>query len=454
MPVSFSFAIDPTESAANPCKSRRRAIKAVFRLNLIVSAVFALALAVTLYVMLQQAARDIEREVGAGIKATQEIMAAASFQPEILELLVLSDPRHVELEIIGGMEQLQARLNEPRRNEAEVPAWFGSLIPGLDELDRRQQVRFLNDGRAARLRANTADELAEVWESLGNVVMLFLVSALLSNLAIYLGVRQGIRPVAHFLAALKAVQNGDYGARLQPYAIGELNQLADHFNRMAGAVEQAEHENHQLSKTLMEVREQERAHLARELHDDLGQYLTGIQAQLYLVRAAPEKADKVAQAAAQISANCEAMQKSFRRLVRDLHPVILQQLGLAEALRAYLDDWSATNRIKVDATLPADLPPLPDDYTTHLYRIVQEALNNVARHAGATRVIVRFRWQGNSLSMDLCDNGQGLQQPGGDGMGIRSMQERARCLGGSLTVAPGSRGGVCVRLRGVCQPDA
>lgn len=407
--------------------------------------------------MLQQASRDIQREVGAGVRAAQGIIAAAAYDPQILAELAQSNARHVELEIIDGVAQLQSRLNEEAAPpERDVPPWFESLIPGIESLGNTQHVRFLPDGRALRLRADPSDELAEVWESVGDVVLLFLLSAVLSNVAIWLGVRQGMRPVAHFLAALDAIQKGNYTARLKNYRIGEVNELADHFNRMADAVERSELENRRLSRALMEVREQERAYLARELHDDLGQYLTGIQAQAFLVSSAPDRADKVARVAEQISTNCEAMQKSFRRLVRDLHPVMLEQLGLIEAIRSYVEDWARTNGIQVEAHLDADLPAFPDGYGIHLYRIVQEALNNVARHAGADRVSLELTWGEAGLELDLCDNGRGPGTAMGSasGMGIRSMQERARCLDGSLVVENGPESGTCVRLRGACRTAA
>lgn len=420
---------------------------AVVRLNLVVALLFLTALAVTGYFMLQQATRDIAREVSVAIDDTYELMAAAAGEPGLVATLVQREIRHVDLEVIEDVEQLPFSLMMGRiPDPGSVPLWFYRLVPGLDELAGTQYVRYLEDGRALRVRANVSDELEEVWESFISTVILFVGAALLSLGATTLGVRQGTRPIARFLWALDSIGKGHYQARLGDYSIRELNQLSAHFNRMAATLEAVEVENRRLTRTLLEVQEAERAHLARELHDDLGQYLTGMQAQAYLISESPRLPESVARVAGDIAANCEAMHKGFRRLIRDLHPVALKQLGLTSALQDLAENWSRATGIPVEARLEGGLPELSEEASTHIYRILQEALNNVARHAGADRVEIELERQDEGFHLLIADNGCGLDNLQTGGLGIRSMQERARFIDGELTLTGGPGGGCRVTL--------
>ena len=412
-------------------------MSAVLRLNLIVTLLFALALAFTLGNILQQASKDISREVASGVGFTQKLLGVVANYPDLIDSLLEGHIRHVHLEVIEHPDRytgitidpdvLKARETKTTLDvDVKVPVWFSRMIPGIENLEERYYLRYLPDGRALRLRADISDEVGEVWESTLQILILFGLSAFLSNLAIYLGVRFGLKPVADLLSALSEIKLGHYDARLGHYTMREVNQIAEHFNQMAGELEAVELENRALTNRLMNLQETERAHLARELHDDLGQYLTGIRAQAYLVSQLQDKPDMIERVSQQIIQNCEAMQVSFRQLIRSLHPIILEQLGLREAINTLLENWSETHQIKVNATLEKALPELPDVVNTHIYRIVQEALHNIARHARATEVDIRLTSDSQSLTLSICDNGVGFDASARHlGVGVRSMRERA-----------------------------
>lgn len=412
-------------------------MNAVLRLNLLVSAVFAVALSITIYETLQQATKDITREVTAGLSFTHQLLSVAVTDGDLLNSMLEGDTRHVKLIIADdSLSGREAGADDDLSSEMddEVPAWFIELIPGLDRLTEKEYYRYLPDGRALKLQADPTDELEEVWESVQHVFVLFVLSALLSNLAIYVGVRQGIKPVSDFLAALNEIEKGRYTARLEEYSIKEINQLAGHFNSMAHSLQEAQNDNLKLTHELMRLQETERAHLARELHDDLGQYLTGIKAQAYLIKENSSNTDLVASVGNQISINCDAMQTSFRQLIRELHPVILEQLGLLDAIRTQVDTWRQSHQVKVSLDLPDFIPSLDDETNTHIYRILQESLNNVAQHAQAEHVLVRVVFDGDTLALRVVDDGVGYVDSGSQGLGLRSMQERARCMSGELMI--------------------
>ena len=420
-------------------------MNAVLRLNLIVASVFAAVLVFTLYGMIQQAAKDISREVTAGVSFTHQVLNAAVEDQVLLNKLLEGEMRHVVIDIIEGVPTESA--TDDLHDDDEVPSWFYQLIPGLDTLEEKRYLRYLDDGRVLQLRADTGDEVEEVWETVQVVLLLFVMGATLSNLAIYFGVRQGIKPVAHFLAALTQIKRGRFTTRLDGSNIKEINEIADHFNAMAHELEQAEQENSKLTHELMRIQESERARLARELHDDLGQYLTGIRAQAFLLQQEIARPEIITSVGKQISTNCDAMQTSFKQLIRDLHPVILEQLGLIEAVESMVNTWSTAHGCEVELLVPDQIPTLPDEDQTHIYRIVQESLNNIARHAKANKVWINLNVADDLLTLDVMDNGSGRSNDSVPGLGLRSMQERARCMNGELVFNQSEARGSVVSLR-------
>lgn len=425
-------------------------MNAVLRLNLIVTAIFVIALTITVSAMLEQASKDINREVLTSVSFGHRLLTVAAADEEFLNDILSSPARHVRIDLIqpGKIIKEGPGSDNPAEeaDDEEVPHWFVELIPGIEELEGKQYFRYLPDGKVLRLQADSSDELEEVWESVQDIFMLFILSAFLSNAAIYLGVKHGIKPVEHFLAALDEIQKGRFTARLKEYSISEINELSSHFNKMAEALGEAEADNKKLTHELMKIQENERAHLARELHDDLGQYLTGIQAQAYLMEKKLDDPEVVNRVATQIAQNCVAMQKSFRQLIRDLHPVILEQLGLRDAIKSLIDNWSQNQDVEVIANIADHLPGFSDEDSTHIYRIIQESLNNVSRHSGASQVAIQVKTQDGRFRMSVSDNGKGLSGSELSGLGMRSMRERARCLGGSLEIMDVREGGCLVDL--------
>lgn len=428
-------------------------MNAVLRLNLFVSCVFVIALGITVYAMLQQASKDINREVLSSVSFTHQLLTSATHDDELLADLLTGGVRHVRVDLISSDELISKGpgSDTPVERDSEVPLWFYGLIPGVEHLEDKQYFRYLSNGDVLRLQANSSDEVEEVWESIQNIVLLFLLSGLLSNCAIYVGVRLGLRPVAHFLEAIESIKQGRYEARLQKYKTKEINELSWHFNMMAQELELAEQSNKNLTRQLMQVQEQERAHLARELHDDIGQFLTGIQAQAYLVGQSIDKPDVVKPVTQQIVANCEAVQNSFRQLIKDLHPVILEELGLQEAIGHLVDNWRQQHDISAQLEIENPLPNFNDNSSTHIYRIVQESLNNIAKHAHAQQVLINIGVDHGQLILSLSDDGVGLSGSS-QGLGLRSMRERAACLGGEFKVSSPGKGvvvTVTVPLSGV-----
>jgi signal transduction histidine kinase len=207
--------------------------------------------------------------------------------------------------------------------------------------------------------------------------------------------------------------------------------LGDERNRLAARTSELE----QLTRLLLRAQEDERRRIARELHDEAGQALTAVKIELDLDghRAAGEK---VGRALAQV-----------RDLSNLLRPSALDDLGLSAALRALAADVSERSRIRVDLDIETGGRAFPPEIEVVLYRVVQEALTNIVRHARATWVRAQLANRGSDVLLTVEDDGQGLMPDVEPKLGWLGMQERVTAAGGTLTIGAADRQGVRVTAR-------
>ncbi|UWU16815.1 cache domain-containing protein (plasmid) [Rhizobium sullae] len=210
----------------------------------------------------------------------------------------------------------------------------------------------------------------------------------------------------------------------------------------------------QLAQRIIDTQEEERARLARELHDGISQNLIGVR---YAIDLASRKVKSQSEDAARaIDRGAEALNgaiKEVRRLSHDLRPRALDDLGLTPALKALCDNFS--ERTAIDTRLEALTfkNMLKPEASTALYRVAQEALNNVERHSGATRVAIKIWSVGGRVRMTISDNGNGFDEniaegkkAFGGGLGLRNMQERLAHFGGLLLIKTTSAGTILTAM--------
>jgi len=194
-----------------------------------------------------------------------------------------------------------------------------------------------------------------------------------------------------------------------------------------------------LSVRVLGLQDAERRRIARELHDSLGQYLTGLKIDLDMLREHPGSAELWAQAE-QLLARCIAEVRTLSYL---LHPPMMDEAGLFSAARWYLQGFGERSGITVNLETSDDLDRLPDAIEVALFRIIQEALTNVHRHSGATVADIRILRDAEQVFLEVRDNGHGIPKEvlrrfyetgAGTGVGITGMHERVRELGGNLSL--------------------
>ncbi len=194
---------------------------------------------------------------------------------------------------------------------------------------------------------------------------------------------------------------------------------------------------HAFAVELIRAEEDQRARIARELHDGLGQLMTAVNIELQLLdEAAPDsvrgRIQEVRLLAAQVVAE-------MRRISHELRPAILDDLGLSEAVRALIERMTRHSGLRIECQMSGNVDLIPADAVIACYRLVQEALNNVVRHAQANAVEVRLERAGNRLTVSVIDDGRGIDydpaapEAARDGhFGLHGLQERIRAIGGTF----------------------
>ncbi len=274
--------------------------------------------------------------------------------------------------------------------------------------------------------------------------LLVLVAAVVFTLVLdFVLLERAFAPLDELRRLMERVDPLEPGRRVElRRADADVAALAGAFNAM---LDRLEDERRESARRALAAQETERQRVARELHDELGQVLTGV---LLLLDEASRAATGTA--AAVIEEGREAVRASIeevRRIVRDLRPEALDDLGLASALSALATDFEQHTGVRLQRRLPHALPGLSPEQELVLYRVVQEALTNVARHAAADRVELLVEEGGGSVDVTVRDDGRGFDSAPPDRGGLRGMRERALLVHGTVHVTSASRHGTEVRLR-------
>ena len=210
----------------------------------------------------------------------------------------------------------------------------------------------------------------------------------------------------------------------------------------------------ELSARLMQLQDDERRRIARELHDSVGQTLAALAMNLSLVRGDVERLATIAVALNDSENLVRDMSKEVRTISHLLHPPLLDEAGLASALRWYVDGFAQRSRIKVDLDMSEGFGRLPAEMETAIFRVVQESLTNIHRHSGSPVAKIRVRQRHEEVLVQIEDEGKGIPpekqaemaSSGTPGVGIRGMRERLRQLGGTLEISSNG-GGTVVTVR-------
>ena len=375
---------------------------------------------------------------------TNEDIQDSAKRQLIIQVSALTSTRLLYIEHYGPDSRFTFRASGTNPQQPhEAPEWFRRLLApdvqphythGIDNAP----------GSRIQLDIDPSVSIDEVWQDTAPLLYLGLAAIPLCYLLVYLIVRYAMSPSRAMRAALGRIEDGDYSIRLPRLGFPELAGLSGAINHVAESLGRAAQLEKQLAGEAVRAQERERQHLARELHDELGQSISAIKAM-----AVSSGADNPVMQ--RIAGLCDHLYGVVNGMLRRLRPVTLEELGLVLALQQTVDDWNE----KQDETFCAlsirgDYSDLSDEAAIHVYRIVQEGLTNISRHAEATDASITLtRADGESeFILDIKDNGKGMaSEPDTQRFGLRGIRERIDVLSGHLEMHSPSDGGFSIHCR-------
>lgn len=392
--------------------------------------------------------RKIDLEMSSAINVGETAMEDA-----IAALAASNDGTHTIGRIVvsfNGDRHLRAKLLAPdgstvrssrvRPPSDPAPAWLYDLL-----VRKPQVVSFDLPGEhksAGRLSIETdpLNEVSEVWEDMK--LKLIIVSAFCSLVLalVYVTVGRALRPLENLATAIGRVAGGDFQAQVSVTGPQELAVIYKQFNEMAEQLAQVEHQNLRLHEQLSTVQEEERAEIARDLHDEIGPFLFAVDVDAQTIPPLLLRGDNedVRERANAIRQSVGHMQTHLRAILSRLRPATLVDLGLSHAVDQLIAFWKARRPgivFEMDITevsFGAALDALA-------FRIFQEGTSNAVRHGAPNRIVLSARrTENNRLRISVVDNGTGLKATATRGFGLTGMRERVTEKGGSLVITEAS----------------
>ena len=321
--------------------------------------------------------------------------------------------------------------------QAHAPRWFERLITSSFAPVRLPAPR-AGPPETLVLSAAPQVDVAAVWTELSGVVVVLGVATLIGLALVWVTVRAALSPLRELSGRLAEVGRGDYRGRVRERGPIEVLELERSFNAMAEQLAAIGRRNWTLEQQLLTLQDEERAEIARDLHDEVGPQLfaVSLDAQLVTQLLAMGRPEAVQDQLDAIQAGVGHIQREIRAMVARLRPARATELGLGRAVQDLTKFWRARRPEIVFAVEPL---PSEADFGDALkdtaFRVVQEAVSNAVRHARPTEIAIGLRWSAADLEIRVANDGvQHERGERGPGFGLTGMDERVKAAGGQLEV--------------------
>jgi two-component system sensor histidine kinase UhpB len=391
---------------------------------------------------------EMKAALTVGVRTAQSVLTAergnADPRTRLASLIAtFNGDRHLRATLRGpGNAVLQQSELEPPLSPA--PGFLLAFARGKDRSAAIPLPRDLAAAGTLRLETDNRNEVAEAWEST-RLALAILGLFFVMNLALILWITRGARrPLRELCDALARVGAGDYAARLSWRRRPDLDPVQGGFNRMAARLWDMERQNRALHARIENAQEDERAALARDLHDDVAPFLFAVSADAALIQALAQcgQQPELVSRAQSMQGAIGHMQRHLRDILARLLPDAVLDRGLSAAVEALVEFWK-TQKPHIDFSWDVTEVDLGQTQRIAIFRIVQESLSNAIRHGDPTRIAIAVAAQDGNVTVRVIDDGSGLPATATvTGFGLRGMKERVAKLGGRLSIANAPAGGV------------
>lgn len=329
------------------------------------------------------------------------------------------------------------------KSRVHPPQWFVKLVePKTETVERKIRYGTLV------VASSAAGSIREAWSGFSQLMWVGLGFFVLLNVMVYALLSHSLKPVNRILSSINSIEKGDLSTRLPAFKLPEFDRIGHSLNRMAEslAAERQLEENRQLTQLIQSHIEDERRSLARELHDELGQYVTAIKTfAVTIANKTKASAPEIHAQAQTIVAAANHIYDGMHHIIRQLRPGALDNLGLAETLKDAVNHLQTAHpEMQIKLSLTGNIDALGESMNINIYRMVQEALNNAIKHANASLVEVALSSADASLALVIKDNGKGMDIHAVDQsnhFGLLGMRERVQGFGGDFHVESNPQSG-------------
>jgi len=364
----------------------------------------------------------------------------------------------------GSCIQFESRNNKQKRhicnqntNESQSwPVWFGKVYehffdPGY-EVEYRVGFFALYIGTVV-VTLNKDAELSRAWRSIKGLMGLTISTVLAVSFLVFVAISRTLKPAKTIVEGLEKMRLGNLNTRLKSYDIKEWKQTADAINQLAESQQKTIANNKQLAFKLMNVQEEEHRYIARELHDEFGQCLAAINAVTSSInQTAKQKCPELLSETDTISRSTLHMMEALKDLLVRLRPIDIDELGLIDSLEKLVNSWNnhANNHTRYQLNIDGSLNHLPKPLPVNIYRIIQESLTNISKHAKASKALVDIsKLADNLVHIHIEDDGIVVSNNDfnfSSGVGLLGIKERVEALGGELVFTPLTPNGLSIDI--------
>lgn len=362
----------------------------------------------------------------------------------------LKQTRHLNIGLMLKSGKRLQLTGKPQPVKHEAPSWFvWAIAPPY----RQNTFPVLTRDKKPIniiITADARDEINEAWQE----ARLFLGIILLLNLGLVITVnllfKQVLNAVATILQRLKEIEGENYQTRLPHFKASEFEQIAIAINHLTASLEKSRQENAALTQHSLDIQETERQHLAQELHDELGQSLTAIK--VMAVASKQDGSDRQAEIYQSIVSVCDHLFSVVRSMMKNLHPLMLKELGLTAALEDLVHHWQVRmSHCDINIDCDRNIDRLDSKVAIQIFRIIQEGITNTMRHAKARRMTIAISicdLPENCIKIVISDDGIGCESESlKQGFGLLGIQTRVGSLNGRLQVITAKGSGMILEIK-------
>ena len=432
-----------------------------FRLNLLITLLSLAFILVVGSILVSDTRTSIRERVEAASRVTVQLLdtviISSALNPEygqtdrvlqsFLQSLGYVRSSHIVLYDISG-NVLYTSPPSTYKADVQAPKWFEKMVqPPVETVER--QIRY----GSLVVSSSAAGSIREAWSGFRQLMWVGLFFFVLLNLMVYALLSHSLKPIKPILTSINRMERGDLSTRLPTFTLPEFNRIGHSLNRMAEslAMERQLEENRQLTQLIQTHIEDERRSLARELHDELGQYVTAIKTfAVAIVNKAKDKSPDIAANAQTIVGAANQIYEGMHSIIRQLRPGALDNLGLSETLRDAMQYWQTLHaNVRFELKLNGQLDDLGESLNINVYRIVQESINNALKHAQAKSIEVSLTLLENELQLLINDDGVGMNMASVDQsqhFGLLGIRERVQGFHGSFSLLSEPNRGTAIHI--------